>query len=144
LEDANLQNASFKNSSLELVSFDGSDLRMAVFDHAWIAGSTFTSTCVSNASFIGARFAESLSISNQPALREETDQLGFRTPNVTFYGAKGQGVDFRGARELWQVRLGSDVTKALFDGADGRPKPTEDVLDEDAKARRGPWQTRCR
>ena len=107
VRDVDLRGASFRAAFLADAHFDNSDLGSATFDDVDIAfGTSFLSTCLSNASFVGARFNT-----------EAGESIGGRT---SFAFAKGQNVDFSDAVNLATVRLGPQV-KARFDGARGRP-----------------------
>jgi uncharacterized protein YjbI with pentapeptide repeats len=109
LNGVDLRGASFKRAELYQADFDHSDLRGTAFDHAFIVG-TFNSTCVSNASFVGARF------------NMDPEGVEYSDSETTFVGAYGQGIDFRDAVNLSSVRLGPGVTSARFAGAKERPK----------------------
>jgi uncharacterized protein YjbI with pentapeptide repeats len=105
LSGVDLRGASFKGASFFRVNFGRSDLTGAVFDEAFILPeTTFESTCVSDASFVGASF-----------------NVG-PGGTTSFVGAQGRDVDFSNAVNLSSVRLGVGVTDARFDGADERPK----------------------
>jgi uncharacterized protein YjbI with pentapeptide repeats len=115
--DVDLRGASFERALLEDDDFNHSDLRRTEFDGADIlAVTTFDGTCLSNASFVGAKFNWFFG----------SPERGKRT---TFDYAEGRDVDFSNAVNLSAVRLGQEVTNARFAGAKERPgrSPRQDV-----------------